>query len=402
MKKFSIYFIILTLLLLVSCDRGRQEYKIGVIYNLEGSQSSLDVPSAKGAELAVELINAQGGINGRRLKLILYNGKSDPAVIKEATQKLIAKDKVPVIIGFSDTDMVLASAPIAAQNDVIFITSGATSPKLPEQVPTFLFLSCFGDNVQAAVLAEYAYERLGLRVCYVLTDEDMDFTKLLSRYFIERYSELGGTVVAESFFRGGAKDFSTFISETQKIEPPPDMLFISAGPDDVGNIIAQFHAVGITQPIFGGDSYDTPLLLETAGPKTNDVYYTTHFLVEEYADNIYFTTPPVNDQEVAREPIIRYITAYKEKYGTLPSSSFAALGYDAVMLVADIYKRAANMDSDELLSTLSDTRNFAGVTGVLSYVNEQRIPQKGVTLIKIQNGELVFLESLVPTKVPNP
>jgi branched-chain amino acid transport system substrate-binding protein len=402
MKKISMSLIILILLLCVSCDRGEQEYKIGAIYNLEGSQSSLDVPSAKGAECAVELINAQGGIKGRKLKLILYDGKSDPAVIKEATQKLIAKDKVPVIIGFSDTDMVLASAPIAAQNDVIFITSGATSPKLPEQVPTFLFLSCFGDNVQSAVLAEYAYERLGLRSCYILTDEDMDFTTLLSRYFRERYAELGGTIVTESFFKGGAKDYSKFISETRELDPQPDMLFISAGPDDVGNIIAQFRAAGITQPIFGGDSYDTPLLLETAGPKTNDVYYTTHFLVEEYADNIYFTTPPVNDQEVAQEPIIRYITAYKEKYGTLPSSSFAALGYDAVMLVADIYKRAANMESDELLSTLSDTRNFAGVTGMLSYVDGQRVPQKGVTLIKILNGELVFLESLVPTKVPAP
>ena len=400
--KIMRWFVLCFLIIFASCERRVSEYKIGAIYNLEGSQSSLDVPSAKGAECAVELINAQGGINGRRLKLILYNGKSDPAVIKEVTQKLVFKDKVPVIIGFSDTDMVLASAPIAAQNDVIFITSGATSPKLPEQVPTYLFLSCFGDNVQSAVLAEYAYERLGLRSVYILTDEDMDFTTLLSRYFIERYAELGGTIVTESFFKGGAKDYSKFISETQELDPQPDMLFISAGPDDVGNIIAQFRAAGITQPIFGGDSYDTPLLLETAGPKTNDVYYTTHFLVEEYADNIYFTTPPVNDQEVAQKPIIRYITAYKEKYGTLPSSSFAALGFDAVMLVADIYKRAANMDSDELLSTLSDTRNFAGVTGMLSYVNEQRIPQKGVTLIKILNGELVFLESLVPTKVPNP
>jgi len=402
MKKFYLCIFILTLLIVVSCDRGQQEYKIGAIYNLEGSQSSLDVPSAKGAECAVELVNAQGGINGRKLKLILYDGKSDPAVIKEATQKLIFEDKVPVIIGFSDTDMVLASAPIAAQNDVIFITSGATSPKLPEQVPTYLFLSCFGDNVQSAVLAEYAYERLGLKSCYVVTDEEMDFTKLLSRYFKERYSELGGKIVKESFFKGGAKDYSKFISETRELDPQPDMLFISAGPDDVGNIIAQFRAAGIIQPIFGGDSYDTPLLLETAGQKTNDVYYTTHFLVEEYADNIYFTTPPVNNQEVAQESIIRYITAYKEKYDTLPSSSFAALGYDAVMLVAGIYQRAVSMESEELMRMLSNTKDFAGVTGVLSYVNGQRIPQKGVTLIKIQNGELVFLESLVPTKVPNP
>jgi len=402
MKKFCVCILISTLLFFVSCDRVQQEYKIGAIYNLEGSQSSLDVPSAKGAELAAELIDAQGGINGKKLKLILYDGKSDTAVIKEATRKLIFEDKVPIIIGFSDTDMVLASAPIAAQNGVIFITSGATSPKLPEQVPTYLFLSCFGDNVQSAVLAEYSYERLGLKSCYVLTDEYMDFTKLLSRYFIERYSELGGKIIKESFFKGGAKDFNEFILEIKSLDPQPEMLFISAGPDDVGTIIAQFRDAGITQPIFGGDSYDTPLLMETTGKEVTDIYYTTHFMVEEYADNIYFTAPPVHDQEVAQEPIIRYITAYKEKYGTLPGSSFAALGYDAVMLVADIYLRASNMKSEELLKTLEQTKDFAGVTGMLSYVNDQRIPQKGVTLIKILNGKLIFLESLVPTKVPKP
>ena len=402
MKKFCVCILISTLLFFVSCDRVQQEYKIGAIYNLEGSQSSLDVPSAKGAELAAELIDAQGGINGKKLKLILYDGKSDTAVIKEATRKLIFEDKVPIIIGFSDTDMVLASAPIAAQNGIILITSGATSPKLPEQVPTYLFLSCFGDNVQSAVLAEYSYERLGLKSCYVLTDEDMDFTKLLSRYFIERYSELGGKIIKESFFKGGAKDFNEFILEIKSLDPQPEMLFISAGPDDVGNIITQFREAGISQPIFGGDSYDTPLLLEAAGPKTNDIYYATHFLVEEYADNIYFATPPVNDQEIAQEPIIKYITAYKERYGALPVSSFTALGYDAVMLVADIYLRASNMKSEELLKTLEQTKDFAGVTGMLSYVNDQRIPQKGVTLIKILNGKLIFLESLVPTKVPKP
>ena len=401
MKIFR-WFILFSLIAFVSCESRIHEYKIGVIYNLEGSQSSLDIPSAKGAELAAELINSQDGINGRKLTLILYDGKSDPSVIKKATRKLIFEDKVPVIIGFNDTDMVLASAPIAAENEVIFITSGATSPKLPEQVPAYLFLSCFGDNVQAAVLAEYSYERHGLSSCYVLTDENMDFTKLLSRYFMERYTELGGKILKESFFKGGEQDYSDFVVEIQKINPQPKMLFVSAGPDDVGNIIAQFRAASITQPIFGGDSYDTPLLLETAGATTDEVYYTTHFLVEEYTDNIYFTTPPTNDQEVAQEPIIKYITSYKDKYGTIPVSSFAALGYDAVMLVADMYRRASSTKPEELLSTLSGTKNFPGVTGMLSYVNGQRIPQKGVTLIKILNGKLVFLESIVPTIVSNP
>jgi len=395
-------FVICFVIAFIGCEQSKAEYTIGAIYNLEGSQASLDSASAKGAELAVQVINARGGINGKKLRLVLEDGKSDPIVIKRATEKLITDENVPVIIGFSDTDMVLASAPIAAENNVIFITSGATSPKLPQQVTTYLYLSCFGDNVQAAVLAEYAYSRLGLASCYVLTDENMDFTRLLSKYFIYRFTELGGKVIRSTVFKGGENDITTAIQEIKTMEPQPAMIFVSAGPDDVGNIIYQLRQASITQPICGGDSYDTPLLVETAGEYADDIYFATHFMIEEYTDEIYFTSPPVDEQEYSEQVIMEFITAYKNTFGSFPPSSFAALGYDAVMLVAEMYKRAASLDPAELLSTLSHIRDFSGVTGTLSYNADQRIPQKGVTLIKIKDGELIFLESLVPSKVPEP
>ncbi|HEX38312.1 MAG TPA: amino acid ABC transporter substrate-binding protein [Candidatus Cloacimonetes bacterium] len=395
-------FVVCIIVMFLGREQRSNEYTIGAIYNLEGSQASLDSPSAKGAELAVQIINAQGGIRGKKLKLILEDGKSDPAVIKKVTEKLIKDDNVPVIIGFSDTDMVLASAPIAAEHEVIFITSGATSPKLPEQVPTYLYLSCFGDNVQAAVVAEYAFSRLGLHSCFMLTDENMDFTRLLSKYFIKRYSELGGEIIKESFFQGGTNNVQDIINEIIVLDQQPAMLFVSAGPNDVGNIIKQIRMAGITQPICGGDSYDTPLLIKTAGEYADNIYFATHFMVKEYTDDVYFTSPPAGEQEDSDKTIMEFITAYKNTYGTLPSSSFAALGYDAVMLVAEIYKRAIRLNPDGLFSTLSHIRDFPGVTGTISYNEDQKIPQKGVTLIKISNREQIFLESLVPSKIPAP
>jgi len=139
---------------------GNKTIKLGMLYNMTGSQASLDGPSANGAKLAAKEINAKGGVLGKQIELVSYDGKSDAETIGKASAQLVEKDKVVAMFGFSDSDMVMAAAPTAAKAGIVFVTSGATSPKLPSQVPNYLFLSCFGDNVQAAAAAEYAFNTL--------------------------------------------------------------------------------------------------------------------------------------------------------------------------------------------------------------------------------------------------
>lgn len=314
---------------------------IGAIYNLEGTQSPLDVPSANGAKLAVNGINERGGIDGRELQLILCDGKTDPGTIEECARQLIANDTVCAVIGFSDTDMVLAAAPIAAEAKTVFINSGATSPKLPEQVRDYLFLACFGDNVQAAAAAEYASDYLDLKTVYLLIDENMEFTMLLGTYFKERYTELGGEIVLEDTYKGGTRDFSAQIDALRVLDHVPDMLFISSGPDDIGTIIKQFRAHGLDQPIFGGDSFDSPELIEIAGENTSNVYFTTHALI---------------DEEQGTERIKEFIAAYKLEYGIVPENAFAALGYVTIMLLADAIR--GSDDPGSILTALENTEDF--------------------------------------------
>ena len=156
--------------------------RIGAIYNLTGDQSSLDCPSLDGARLAVERINARGGLLGRRVELVERDGQTDEDDVRRAAASLVASG-VSVIIGLSDTDQVLAAAPVAANAGVPFVTSGATSPRLTGQVPDWLFLACFGDNAQAAASAQYAADGLGARTAAVIFDREMDYTRLLARYF---------------------------------------------------------------------------------------------------------------------------------------------------------------------------------------------------------------------------
>ncbi len=381
---FAPAFIVL-IYFIASCGPASTEpIRLGAIYNLEGSQASLDVPSANGAKLAIKEINASGGIRGRTAELVLYDGKSDRQTIEQAAHKLVEKDKVPAIVGFSDSDMVLYAAPITAAAGSVFLTSGATSPRLPEQVKDFLFLAAFSDDAQAEAAAQYAFSDLSLKAAYVLYDSSMEYTLILKDHFKAKYSDLGGRIVLENKYESGRKDFSAQIDSLKRqLKPVPEMLYIASGPDDIGAIAKQFREAGFNQPILGGDAYDTPLLPATAGPS---------------ADNIYFTTHAFMDERTGTERVKKFIAAYRAEYGRPPENAFAALGYDAVKLLAEAIKVGRGDDPRSILVGLGLTTDFPAVTGNINYELGSRIPRKEVTIIALKKGQPTLAAQVTPPK----
>jgi branched-chain amino acid transport system substrate-binding protein len=385
--RLAIVLVAAAALLAAGCaKKGGNVIKIGMLYNMTGAQASLDVPSANGAKLAAKEINAAGGVLGKQIQLVAYDGKTDAATIGNAATQLV-NDKVVAMFGFSDSDMTMAAAPIAAKAGIVFVTSGATSPKLPEQVPDYLYLACFGDNVQAAAGAEYAVNDLKSKNAYLLIDRGMEYTLLLGKYFKERYTELGGNIVLEDNYQTGDKDFSAQITKLKGLRSKPDLLYIAAGPDDVGTIVKQFRDAGVTQPIMGGDGYDTPLLVQIAGAGAENVYFTTHSLM---------------DPELGTEAVKKFIAAYQAEYKVPPENAFAGLGYDTVKLLADAIKRAGSTDPKAIRTALQATKDLPGVTGTISYPDDSRIPQKGVTVIRVKDGKFTLAAEVVPQKVPAP
>ena len=376
-------------LLVIGCggSTGGSTIKIGMIYNMTGSQASLDAPSANGAKLAAKEINAAGGILGKKIDLVAFDGKSDAATIGNSATQLAQTEKVVAMFGFSDSDMAMAAAPMAAKAGIVFVTSGATSPKLPEQVPDYLYLACFGDNVQAAAGAEYATNSLKVKNVYLLIDKGMEYTLLLGKYFKERFTELGGKVALEDTYQGGDKDFSAQITKLKGLKAQPDLLYIAAGPDDIGTIVKQFRDSGIKKPIMGGDGYDTPLLIQIAGAGAENVYFTTHSLM---------------DASRGTDVVKKFMAAYQAEYKTPPENAFAGLGYDTMKLIADSIKRAGSADPKAIRTALQGTTNLPGVTGSITFQPGSRIPQKGVTVILVKDGAFTLAQEVVPQKVPNP
>ena len=360
--------------------------KIGGGFALTGAESALDLPAANGAKLAVKQINAAGGVNGQQIDFIVHDSKYDMSVTAQTAKQFVEQDKVPLFIGYTDTDSVLASGPTFQNAKIPFITVGATSPKIPTQVGDMMFLACFGDNVQAAVGAEYSYNTFGHNA-YFLWDKGIEYTTLLGGYFKARFTELGGTIALEDSYADDATDFSAQITKIKALKPQPDFYYVAAMPYNIGPLVKQFRDAGITGPIVGGDGYDTPDLVSVAGPA---------------ADNVYFTTHALMDSTGGTDGIKKFIADYNAEYGHDPENAFAALGYDTVNLLVDAIKRAGGTDSAAVKAAIEGTKDFAGITGAITFSASTHVPQKGVTMIKVDGGKFTLAAEVVPVKVPAP
>jgi len=383
LKKALVLLLVLALATsLAACGGGKKSdtINIGAIYNVTGGQASLDKPSLNGFKLAAKEINEKGGIKGKKINVVSYDGKTDQATVANSTKKMIDVDKCVVVAGLSDSNYALAAGNICQEKGIPFITSGATLPTLPDQVGEFAFLAPFGDNIQAYACADFAINDLGLKKCYLLIDQSMEFTKTLAHFFQERYIANGGEIVLTDNYMNKDPDFSAQIDRFLASNSGAEIIFISGVPDDAGVVVKQFRDKGVTLPIISGDGFDTPLLIEVAGAAAENTYVGTHASMEN------------QDPKVQQ-----FIEAYKKEYGTAPENAFAGLGYDTMYLIADALNRATDINNPKAIrDAIAATQNLAGVTGTVTYKEGSRVPVKSVTINKVENGKFVFIKEVLP------
>jgi branched-chain amino acid transport system substrate-binding protein len=356
---------------------------IAALYNVSsGGLASLDGPSLNGAQLKAKMINDAGGLlGGRMIVITAIDTKNDTSETATAAQRAVAIPGLTAGIGQSDTTFALAAAPLFQTAGIPFVTSGATSPDLPAMVGDEMFLVPFGDDVQAHAMAEYAYNVLGLRNVAVWTDNAMDYTTGLSKYFTERFTALGGQIAVQDVYMTTDQDFSALVGRLQATSGV-DGVFASSGPDTAGIIVKQIREAGIALPIMAGDGFDTDLLTSVPGPKL--------------ATNVYFTTHAYVGLETG--PAKEFRAAYEKEYGMPPENAFAALGYDTIGLVADAITRAGSADPKDVTKALAATSGYTdAVTGAIAYPQGSRVPNKPVAVMKVVDGTV----SLETTVTPN-
>ncbi len=353
--------------------------KIGAPYNLNGALASLDNPARDGSLLAVKEVNDAGGVMGRPIELIVYDGKSDLTTVTNITKQLIEEDEVVALLGLTDTSFMLAAGQIAQDAERPFLDVGGTAPIITS-IGDYIFMLPFGDNVQASAGAEFAAKQ-GWTACALLYDTANDYTNFLAGYFKDRFTmdDLGGEILDESTYQPGDTDFSSQLTRFANLDPQPAFLYVASMPENIGTIVSQARDTGLEMPILGGDGYDTPLLVELAGDKSHDVYFTNHAgLLGGSAEGEAF------------------VTAYQAEYDRPPESAFAALGYDAVKLIADAIGHAESTDGPAIRDALQATQGFRGATGEISYPEDGRIPQKSVAIVGIVDQQQTLVDVVVP------
>jgi branched-chain amino acid transport system substrate-binding protein len=206
----------------------------------------------------------------------------------------------------------------------------------------------------------------------------MDFTLALSKFFRQRFQELGGEIIHEVTYQTGDTDFSAHIARLR--EADADAVFVGSIPNEAGLTVKQIREAGINIPIISADGFDTELVSTVPGPDlANDVYFSTH----TYRGD---DRPEVNN----------FVSEYQDEYGRDPENAFAALGFDAVGLIADAIERAGTTEGKALQKALAETMDYQGVTGKIAYTRPSRVPEKPVAIIGVQNGNFDYLKTWWP------
>jgi branched-chain amino acid transport system substrate-binding protein len=356
--------------------------KIALLYNGTGPMAPIDEPSYKGALLAAKIINAKGGIaNAGKLELIPLDTKSDATRAMSAYSDERHKDVVAAI-GYGDSTFVIAAAPSFLDKGIPFITPGATLPKLIPMLGDRLFMVAYGDNAQSKAIADYTYKELNIKKIAVWTDTSMEFTLALSDTFKYFFTESGGTVLYEDKFKSGGPtppDLSEMVEKLRTSEPKPEAVFVSAVPEEAALSVKLLRNGGIGIPIVSGDGFDSQLVLkaETAKPVTS-VYFSTHSYRGE-----------------KRPEVTGFLEAYKKEYGVEPEDAFAALGFDALNILADAIRRAGSADKDAIAKALSETKDFKAVTGTMT-MRPYMPPAKPVAIVEIKDGKYTLVHTWNP------
>jgi len=345
------------------------EIKIGINYELSGGVATYGQSSVKGIELAFEQINAAGGINGKIIKPVKYDTKSEPAEATTLASKLMTKDKVVASLGPATSGNFKAVIPVATKNKIPVASGSATADDVTVDaagVKEYAFRICFSDSYQGEVMATYALKNLSKKKAVIIMDSSSDYAKGLAASFKKTFEAGGGAIVAQEAYLKGDTDFNAVITKIKNQDF--DVIFIPGYYEEVGLIIKQARAQGIAAPVLGADGFDSPELINLAGAKAlNDVYFSNHY------------------SSLDKDPVVaQFIEAFKAKYNEEPDA-FAALGYDLAKFVADGVSRAEKLTGESVKDALAATKDFVGVTGSFS-IDENHNAVKAIVVIGLKDG----------------
>jgi branched-chain amino acid transport system substrate-binding protein len=265
-------------------------------------------------------------------------------------------------------------APIAQKNGIPMVTPSSTNPKVTE-IGDYVFRVCFIDPFQGSVMAKFAYNSLKLKNVAILRDVKNDYSIGLADFFIETFTKLGGKIVVDQSFSQGDVDFKSQLTSIKGKNP--EAIFVPGYYTEVGLIARQAKELGINVPLMGGDGWDSEKLTEIGGEALSGSYFSNHYSPDDMSEGVQ-----------------KFIADFKAAHNRIPDG-LAAMGYDAMLILADAMTRAPELSTVAIRQALADTKAYPAVTGVIT-INAKRDAEKSAVIIEIKNGKFIFKEKIDP------
>ncbi len=334
------YFIAVALIATAGCNSAstnpETELLLGHYASLTGSEATFGQSTENGIQLAVEEINAAGGVDGKQVKVITYDDKGESREAGAAVTRLVSRDGVKAVIGEVASSLSLAAAPICQEAGVPMVSPSSTNPKVTK-IGDKIFRVCWTDLFQGVVCAKFAREseKIKADTAAIFYDQSSAYAVGLQEEFEKAFVTLGGKVITKQTYQAGDQDFSAQLTAIRAANP--QVVFVPGYYTDVGAIAIQARKLGLSVPLLGGDGWDSSKLGEIGGEAIDGCFYSNHYSHED-------PNPKVQD----------FLKKYQAKFGEIPDG-LAALGYDAAIILCQAIDRAESTDGAKIATELAAT-----------------------------------------------
>ncbi len=346
---------------------GPETIKIGFFAPLTGPASADGIAARTGAEIAVEILNENGGINGKKVELVVYDDQLNPDQAIAVSQRMIQQDKVIAGVSGSYSGTTLAASNVWNDAGVPLVVAYAVHPDITKDKP-YVFRVGMLAVTEGRIAAKFVMEELGAKNVAIL-NIDNPFGNSL----VDSFKKTAGdrvSVVFEAKFPFPTDDFTPFLNQIKSLEDQGKLdaiLFVGYYPHAVG--VKQARELGIKAPIVGVEGFDSPKFIEIAGPASEGVYIVTDF-----------------DRDKQTDMVKEFIKRYEEKRNIAPDM-VAASSFDAVMVLAKAIEKAGKYDGKSIADAIQSTKDYDGVAGKIFFFTEDGNAVKEITVQVIKNGK---------------
>ena len=354
------------------------EILIGHFASLTGGTATFGTDTDQGVQLAVKELNAAGGWNGKHFRVDTQDDASKPEEAKTVVTSFAGNKDIVAVLGEVASTRSMIAAPVLEKAGIPMISPASTNPEVTK-LGKHIFRVCYIDPFQGYVVSKFAHDDLKATKAAILLDQKNDYSVGLAKVIREEFTKMGGQIVVEQSFKEGDSQFRAQLTTIK--DAKPDVVFVPGYYAEAGPIARQARELGITAPLVGADGWDSQQLVKGAGGAGGALegcYFANHYSKDDKAANVQ-----------------AFVKAYKADNKGNDPSALAALGYDAMKILADAIKRANSTDREKITEALAATRDFPGVTGKIS-IDADHNARKSAVIIQIKGDQFLYRRTIQP------